>query len=802
MRCALLAFALGVGLLQQQAALPSWASGGVGLALLALVIGAVMAGENASQPMLRAAAWGVAVCCAGALGYAWAGWRAQDRLADALPGAWEGRDVRLIGVVDDLPQPGGDGSLRFALAVERVETEAATLPSRLSLAWYPQRLAGEIVPPPEVHAGERWALTVRLRRMHGNLNPHGFDFELWALERNLRASGYVRNDSGNRRLDEFAGRPMDYLERLRERYRTQILAALPEAPYAGTLVALAIGDQRAIPAAQWQTFNRSGIGHLISISGLHVTLFAALVGGLVFFLWRRVHRLTQWLPAHHAAALVGLLASAGYVLIAGFQVPAQRTLYMLAVAALGLWLARPGTASAVLLWALAAVLAIDPWAVLAPGFWLSFSAVALLFYVSIHRAGATSWIATAVSAQWAMTLGLIPLLLLFFQQVSLLSPLANAVAIPVVSFGVVPLTLLYLILPFDGLLHAAHAVFALLAGGLEVLAAGPGAVWQQHAPPFWAAALGAAGALLLLAPRGVPGRWLGALWLAPAFLIQPARPSEGEVWVRALDVGQGTAVVLHTARQSLLYDTGARFSPNSDAGNRIIAPFLRATGASRLGALVVSHQDTDHSGGALSLLQTVPADRLLSSLSPEHEISLAAAAAGIENRRCEAGQAWEWDGVRFAVLHPLAAAYENPKLKANDLSCVIRVEDRLGSVLLAGDIEARSELELLRRSPEALASTVLLAPHHGSKTSSTAAFLDAVAPRLALLTVGYRNRHGHPKPEVLERYRERGIALWRTDDEGAIALRFTKNGPQAEGFRSQERRYWRESPRREEAAAQ
>lgn len=801
MRLALLAFALGVGFLQRQAALPDWGGWIVCLVLLLAVYGALVLAQLGRATPLRLAGLVLATLAACALGFCWASWRAQLRLADALPQSWEGKDIQVVGVVDEMPQPGGDASLRFALAVEKVLTPEAAVPTRVSVAWYPVRLPGELLAPPPVHAGERWALTLRLRRIHGNVNPHGFDFEIWALERKLRASGYVRNDPENRRLDAFAGRAWDYVERQREELRQRILAALDGEPYAGAIVALAIGDQRAIPAPQWQIFNRTGVGHLISISGLHVTLFATFVGGLAFALWRRSTALSLRLPAHAAAGLVGVLAAACYVLIAGFQVPAQRTLYMLGVAAVGLWLGRPGSASTVLLWALAVVLAIDPWAVLAAGFWLSFGAVALLFYVGGNRAGQTHWLRAAATAQWAMTLGLVPLLLLFFQQVSFASPLANAVAIPVVSLVVVPLTLLYLVLPLEGLLHAAHAVFALLTGGLEYLAGLPAAVWQQHAPPLWAAALGLGGALLLLAPRGLPGRWLGVLWFAPAFLVQPERPALGEAWITVLDVGQGTAVVVKTAQHSLLYDTGARFGPASDAGNRIVAPYLRASGSPRLGALVISHQDTDHSGGALSILQAVPVDWLMSSLHSGHEISVFAAATGLAHWPCMTGDRWEWDDVRFEVLHPIESNYADAKLKSNDLSCVIRVEDRHGSMLLVGDIEARSERELLARAGEALRADVLLVPHHGSKTSSTPSFLDAVAPRLAVLTVGYRNRFAHPRAEVLARYRERNIIVWRTDHEGAIDLRFGAAGPEVSGFRRLERRYWREAPQPEESAA-
>jgi competence protein ComEC len=442
LQLALLAFALGVVVLQAQAALPDphlalW------MPLFAL-LWCLLAHRTRFAVLLLALA-------AGSGGFFYAAWRAELRLADALPAASEGRDIRLVGVIDELPQSTDRGT-RFAFAVESVMPSEAGVPSRVSLAWYSGFAVGAVSDVPVLHAGERWSFSVRLKRPHGTVNPHGFDVEAWLLVNDLRATGYVRKDEANRRIDAFAGRAEDHVSRAREAIRDRILRALGQRPYAGVIAALAIGDERAIPSAQWLLFNRTGIGHLISISGLHVTFFATLIGALVFWTWKRSHALTLRLPARKAAAIAGVVAAFGYVLLAGFAVPAQRTLYMLTVAAVGLWLARPGTAAVVWLWALAVVLAYDPWASLTPGFWLSFGAVGLLLYTGVGRIGRTPAWRAAVRAQAAITLGLIPLMLVLFQQVSIVSPLANAVAIPVVTFIVVPLTLASIALPWDGLL--------------------------------------------------------------------------------------------------------------------------------------------------------------------------------------------------------------------------------------------------------------------------------------------------------------------------------------------------------------
>lgn len=782
----LLAFALGVVLLQGQPSLPA--------PRLALCIPAIVLLSWLLRRRARLAALALALAAA-ASGFFYAAWRAEIRLADALSPAWEGRDVRLVGVIDELPQPADRGT-RFAFAVESVAPGDAVVPSRVSLAWYGDLANGVATEEvPALSAGERWALSVRLKRPHGSVNPHGFDVEAWLLANDLRATGYVRKDQANRRVDAFAGRPDDHVARAREAIRDRILRALAGRAYAGVIAALAIGDERAIPPAQWLLFNRTGIGHLISISGLHVTFFATLIGAAIFWTWKRSHVLTLKLPARKAAAIAGVLAALAYVLLAGFAVPAQRTLYMLTVAAIGLWLARPGTAAVVWLWALAVVLVYDPWASLTPGFWLSFGAVGLLLYTGVGRIGRVAAWRAAVRAQAAITLGLIPLMLVLFQQVSIVSPLANAVAIPAVTFIVVPLTLASIALPWDSLLVIAHQVFAWLALLLETLSGLPAAVWQQHAPPLWTALAGAIGALWLLAPRGVPGRALGLAWLAPLFVVVPPPPAPGAFRVTVLDVGQGLAVLVQTHAHALLYDAGPRFNDTADAGNRIVAPLLRALGVRRLDGLVISHQDSDHSGGALSLLQTVPVGWLASSLPEQDPIVVARRERGAAARRCLAGERWRWDGVEFSTLHPDDTTYLLPRIKTNDLSCVIRVSGASGSALLAGDIGARAELALVARDRAALRSDVLVVPHHGARASSTPEFIAAVRPAVAVYTPGYRNRFGHPRAEVIARYAAAGVRAYRTDYDGAVTFTFGEDAPAVARLeRESERRYWREAP--------
>jgi competence protein ComEC len=578
---------------------------------------------------------------------------------------------------------------------------------------------------------------------------------------------------------------MYLLERLREALRDRIARSLPGDSMAGVLVALAIGDQQAIAAPQWVVFTRTGVNHLMSISGLHITMLAGLAFAAVSWLWRRSSALASRLAAQRAGALAGLAVAVAYAALAGFGVPAQRTVYMLCVMALALLLGVRVLALEVLAAALLMVLLLDPWACLSAGFWLSFGAVGVILYVSQGRIGRPGWLAGWAQVQWAITLGLTPILMVLFQQVSLVSPLANAVAIPLVSLGVVPLTLLGALSPFDLPLAAAAWLMNACQALLVLLSSLPGAIWQQHAPPAWAAVAAMAGVVWVLAPRGVPARWLGGLAMIPLFTSQPAGPQAGELWLDVLDVGQGHAAVLRTAGHALLFDSGPRYSSDSDSGARIVVPYLRGSGVVQLDRILVSHNDTDHSGGLLSVLQAVPAGGVATSL-PLDEPALALAERA---QRCVRGESWEWDGVRFAILHPSDESYRLPGLRDNDRSCVLEARARGGAVLLSADIERESEEQLLSYLPADAAVDVLLVPHHGSATSSSEAFVSRLRPRHAVVAVGYRNRFGHPVPEVLSRYEAVGARVWRTDRDGAVLIRIGRE-VSVQAWRALRPRYW------------
>ena len=803
MRSAILGFTTGVLVLQSSAELPSiavliaCAAGSIALIALSALIALAKRHRSFSSDARKACTAAIAGTL---LGYAWAALLAHQALSPQLPTADEGRDLTIVGIVDSLPYRFEQG-LRFNLQVERTETPGINVPPRIALSWYADR-RGEAKLPEALMPGERWRLTVRLQRPHGNANPGGFDYEAWLLEQGIRATGHVRVDDANARLDAFVPRFGTIVERSRALLRERILRALEGRQYAGVIVALVIGDQRGIEQSDWQVFNRTGIGHLISISGLHITMIAGLAALAVASLWRRSFftgaQLPLRLPVQKVAALSGALVALLYVLLAGFGVPAQRTFYMLTVVALALWMGRLSSVTHVLCAALGVVLLLDPWAVLWPGFWLSFGAVAVILFgshgrIGPHEAGLRNHLALAGRTQWSVTLGLVPLTMLLFGQVSLVSPLANAVAIPLVSFVVTPLALLGSLLPepvSGWLLVPADAAVAGLAYVLGHLSALPAAVWRAPAPQPWVFLLALGGTLWMLMPRGWPHRWAGAAAWLPLLLQMPDHPEPGRFRVVAFDVGQGMALLVETAGHRLLYDTGPGYAPGADAGSRVLLPYLRMRGIGALDGVVVSHGDLDHTGGALAVLGEQRVGWVASSLEDGHAIVRAAQ----RHLRCAAGQHWEWDGVRFEMLHPAASIYADPKPKANARSCTLSISNGRTAILLAGDIEAAQEAALVSANAAKLRADVLLAPHHGSGTSSTAAFLAAVQPSVGVFQVGWRNRYKHPKKEVFERYGQLGIERLRTDEQGAVTLDFG-DAVGHEEFRRRQARYWRSGPR-------
>lgn len=722
----------------------------------------------AGWPRLRPVA-----CCGAAFLLAWV--QAEHRLAQDLPTALEGQDLLLRGTVISLPESDGTTTrFRFQAHERRVGEQWVAFSSVLRLSWYTTT---------SITAGSGWQLTVRLKRRHGFRNPGGFDYAGWLLQNGVAATGYVRAGGDTRPLAAYATRRPDL--RMRAAVDERLQSVLHEVRTAGLLRALSVGAADGLSARDWEVFRATGTSHLVSISGLHIGLVAGLgfVGGR--WLWSRSHRLTQRLAAPRAGAFVALLAASLYAGLAGFSVPTQRAWLMALVLLGGKLAARPGRAAHSLALALVVVIAFDPSAVLAPGFWLSFVAVAIIFLQQVRqppKPGVRGTLPQLLRMQFALTLGLLPLTLLYFGQSGWIAPLANLLAVPWTSVLLVPLVFaaLLCLYPLPAVAHWLYALAgrfgAWMMDGLDWLTGLPGAVVGVAETPIVVSVVALVGAVMLLLPRGTPQRWLGVVLLLPILSWAPPTPVPGTVWLSVLDVGQGLAAVIRTAQHTLVYDAGPRFG-EFDTGAMVVAPYLAAQGVRQVDLLIISHGDNDHAGGAAAIDRRYPAYRLLSSVPQQFPWRRA--------QRCRAGQEWQWDGVSFRLLHP-----QGQDGSDNDASCVLLVRAADGTqALLPGDIEAGAERELIARYGAQLRSKVLVAPHHGSRTSSTAPFVAAVAPEYVLFPTGYRNRYRFPHPRVLARYEAQGAVAFVTALAGAVEFRLGEPAA-ARLERLQRPRYW------------
>jgi competence protein ComEC len=764
MRSGTIAFLLGCLALQQLAQLPS-------LAWCLLVVPLLLLTRR--RAVLRLPAWLVA-------GFLWSLLRAGVELAQPFDAHLEGADCIVEGYIAGIPEVQQRGSrILFDITQLRDQDGAQAWTGRVRLNWNQSAQ--------ELQVGERWRLRVRLKQAHGLMNPGGFDYEGWLYQQGIKATGSVRSDRDNQRL---AAAGWHYaLDQLRQRVAAQLARAVPDSPYLGILTALVIGAQDGISALQWQVFTRTGTSHLVAISGLNITLVAGLMALLVRRAWAWLPSATLRLAAPKAAVCAALLSAAGYAFLAGFSIPTRRALVMLAIALGARLCDRQLVPGRTLALALLVVLIMDPTAPLTAGFWLSYGAVAVLLYGMSGRLAANVWWRQWGRAQWLVALGLLPMTLVLFQRASLIAPLANLVAEPWMSLVVTPLTLLgTVLLPVSAwlgtlVLRVASALLGGLWPLLVVCANLPGAYGSWALPATWIAAVAVAGMVLLLAPRGMPARAVGVVLLLPMLLVRPATPAPGAVWFTLLDVGQGLAAVVRTQHHTLVFDTGPRYSDSFDTGAAVVLPYLRNQGIDFLDMLLVSHGDNDHSGGAASILAGMPVAALLSSV-PQRFDTLAG--------HCRAGQRWNWDGVEFRILHPDEAS----QWHGNNGCCVLLVQGQGGSVLLPGDIEADAERQLLAVQDGALHATILVAPHHGSSTSSTRDFIVNVAPRYVLFPVGYRNRYRFPRPDVLARYAELGAQRLDSDVEGAIGFRIdpASGVSRPVSYRRSARRYWNWRP--------
>ena len=841
MRLIALGALLGTSWIQVQRQLPdTWFYLGVGLLCGVLSTVCAWVCRDKDAPHASAIKAGLALMAAAGLACSWTIFTAQRALDDRLSESFDRESLWLDVVVRDLPTLQERG-WRFEVDVRSARRSAedadrlVNFPDR-GLMFWPKSESG--LWPQTLAPGERWRLQARVRQPVGTLNPEAFDLEAWMLERGLQFTASVQQGRAHRvpqRVGIDSGLAID-LDRTRDWIRQRITQALGSSPEAGVISALVVGDQRAITNPDWAIFRKTGVSHLMSISGLHVTMFAALAAWIGSWAWRLLCRwpfsFGLWVPVQSVGAAFAIAGAMGYALLAGFAIPAQRTALMVLVVGCAKILGMRADPWSVMAIALLAVLMTHPMAVLAPGFWLSFIAVAFLFSLADLSVPAApvgqmkrmiDAVRQAALAQWAITLGLLPITILMFQQVSIVGPLANAIAIPVVSFVVTPLSMAGVM---EQALLDTHALLGLAAWTQErlqmllVWLAGQTFSTFDWPSPGWLRASIASAGMVMVFGNVLPGTWrrwrhFGWFGLVALFGVAPPAPQEGEMQVTLMDVGQGSGVLIRTREHALLYDTGPVMG-QGDAGERIVLPTLRRYGVRGLDAIVVSHADQDHSGGLASVISSVSVRQLiapeLDALAPMIQQSAQAAPKdpSIEQVPCRAGLSWVWNGVSFQVLHPAVPA-DGPVAPRhrNRHSCLLRIADAHGgSILLTGDIPVRTDRELVGRfvglqDPQddsaahltgvALASQVLMAPHHGAKTSLSDELLRAVAPSLVGIQAGYRNRFGHPHPDVLERMRLAGITAdrtLRTDLQGAIEIRWVVGQPMFWDFWRDHRRYW------------
>ncbi|WP_160107856.1 DNA internalization-related competence protein ComEC/Rec2 [Pseudomonas izuensis] len=687
-------------------------------------------------------------------GLSWACAQAQWALDDRLPSSLDGETRWIEGRVTGLPQH-GEAVVRFELADAR--SRHGTVPRLMRLAWYDG---------PPVNSGERWRLAVKLKRPAGLLNPHAFDHEAWLLARRIGATGTVKDGE---RLSEARWAWRDGIR--------QKLQTVDAQGRTGALTALVLGDGAGLSREDWQVLQDTGTVHLLVISGQHIGLLA----GLVYLLIAGLARYGLWpnrLPWLPWACGLAFMAALGYGLLAGFEVPVRRACLMIGLVLLWRLRFRHLGAWWPLLLALNGVLLLDPLASLQPGFWLSFGAVAVLIFTFGGRLGPWRWWQTWTRAQWLIAVGLGPLLLVLGLPISLSGPLVNLLAVPWISLLVLPPALLgTLLLPVpyvgEGLLWLAGGMLDWLFKMLTVMA-GQIPAWVPVAVPWWAWSMGALGAFLLLLPQGVPLRPLGwPLLLVLVFSPRPTLP-EGMAEIWQLDVGQGLAILVRTRHHALLYDAGPRVGDN-DLGERVVLPTLRKLGVDGLDLMLISHAHADHAGGARAVAKGLPVKRVISGEPGELPTELQAG-------DCESSRQWTWDGVNFELWRWADARESNPK------SCVLQIEANGERLLLTGDIDTAAERALLD-SPLAVATDWLQSPHHGSRSSSSAALLATLQPKAVLISRGQGNSFGHPHPTVIARYRARGMAIHDSAEQGAIRLQLGHFKPP--WSMRQEPRFWR-----------
>lgn len=616
--------------------------------------------------------------------------------------------------------------------------------------------------------GQSWVLYARLKRLHRLANPSVLKPIEWA--QGLYAVGSVLQQPAARLIKPATGFNID---RLRQALAARLLQSGRNENSLAVVLALTIGDRSHLSADLWSLFQQTGVLHLMAISGLHVGLLATFAYALMYLLLWPFPALFQQLPRQKISLWAAIGVAWTYGALAGFAVSTVRACIMISLYGLARSASRSLSWLSVLLWSSVIILLLAPLQSLNISFWLSFMAVACIAFLLWVWRKPSGRLQQHILMPLSLSLCLLPISLLFFQKSPLNAPLTNLIAIPWVSFIILPASLLVLIVPplFSIVQWNIGYFLRFLHGMAQYL---PYQWW--HGSQVLGIGLMMGGVGLILLPRGWQLRGIACLWLLLAFVASLPPKTNAALAVTILDVGQGLAVVVQTRYHTLLYDTGPAYYGGGDAASSAIVPFLKRQGLFNLDAVVVSHQDADHSGGVPSILKQLTVNALISSTSQSpfvKKLYQHSDVQGLYLSQCQAGQQWRWDGVDFKFLNPLAGETDK---KGNNLSCVLWVRVAGQGILLTGDIEEKIEYRLLQSDAEDLLAQVLIAPHHGSVTSSSASFINAIKPKIVVFSTGYLNRYHFPSKNVQKRYQSEGVLAYNTAYDGAVVLNFDAKG--------------------------
>ncbi len=724
-------------------------------------------------------------------GFVWATIVAHQFLNTKLPSAIEGQEILVTGIISSIPKRNSRRTnFEFTLHSVLHNNKSYNSPKKIILNWYGKT--------PKLIPDDKWQFVIKLKKPYSLQNPGGFDYEAWIFQNNIDAKGYVRKSELNKLLQSNSS--LFSFTRIRFNLKQKI-SLITNSPYRAIILALLIGDKSEITPEQWQIFRKTGTSHLIAISGLHIGLIA----GLVFFISRWLWGYYSWgvevLPSPKFAALLAIISALLYSAMAGFSLPTQRALIMLCVIMISILIDVRAQSWNTLAIALLLVLLLSPFAVMNPGFWLSFSAVGIILYFTkitqnrINKLYSTLYNWSLI--QLVIGIGLVPLVLLFFNETSIISPVANLIIVPLFSFVIVPMVFiagcLLFILPFisNVLLTIVAYILNLSWIFLEFLAGLSFATIQINGLTASAFIFLCLAITVLLLPRQFPVKWLSIIFFLPLLFTKYEKPEAGTVKITLLDVGQGLSVVVQTHDHVLVYDTGPGYSKNFNAGKNVVIPFLKSNGIGTVDMVVISHGDNDHIGGLRAIIGSLNVKQIYTSVPAKVNSRTKLKNATLQAQYCDSEKQWTWDGVDFQFIHPQP---ESTLIK-NNASCVLMISSggvgQNNSILLTGDIEAKAETDIIENSTLDIHANIIIAPHHGSKTSSTQAFINKVKPDYVLYAVGYRNRYRFPNEIVSDRYQQLGVTELATSEYGAITFNISASEiKKPELFRVSHRRFW------------